>query len=86
MTRFGSQCLQLLAGALAEEDVPFAQRPAGADVRILGQLKSRIGLEGLQNQTAVVQRFVVDPFQPFERCQHLVTGIEGFESHPVWVA
>ena len=35
VTRLGAQRFQLLAGAFAEEDVPFAQRPAATDIQIL---------------------------------------------------
>ena len=86
VTRLGAQRFQLLAGAFAEEDVPFAQRPAGTDIRILGQLERRIGLKRLEDQSAVVQGFVVHPFQSFEWRQHLISSVEGLEPHPVRIS
>ena len=63
--------------------MPLAERPAGAHVRIFRQLKRRVGLKRLQNQSTIVQGLVVGSLQSLERCNHLVASVKRLESHPV---
>lgn len=75
-------------GYLPEEDVPFAGGPVGADGggRILLHHILLILLgegEALQNGVAILQHFVFGAFEPLERRQQSVSGVESLESHPV---
>lgn len=65
---------------LPEEHVPFAERPAHADLALFSV---DLVLDALQYQVAIVGGPVVGPQQLVERRQHFVPEVERFVPHSV---
>ena len=79
--RFGAQVLELLPNALAKEDVPLAERPAGARAEFALQL-----LRVLQDELGVLHRLLLGTSQLLERRDKPVPRVERLETHPMGIS
>lgn len=70
-----------MPNALAKEDVPLAERPAGARAEFAFQL-----LRVLQDELGVLHRLLLGASQLLERRDKPVPRVERLETHPMGIS
>lgn len=75
------QILKLLSDTLAEENMPFTERPTSTSIKAILQL-----LSVLQYQLGILDRLFLASSQLFERSDQSVSRVESLETHTMRIS